>query len=258
MNYKKCLLLIILFLSLASNVQANTKEIVTFNKCVDGDTAIFNVNGDKLTVRFLAIDTPETVHQSKPVEPFGKEASDYTCSRIKNAKIIELEYDDGSSKLDKYNRGLAWIWVDDDLLQKELIERGLAKVAYLYGKYHHTETLKNSESVAKADKIGLWGNYVPVVYTVTFDEIDNIKEVKVEENQPVTSYIPQKKGFTFISWQNKKKDFDFTKPITADLTLTAVYEKKYTITDIIIILVVLLLLFLTNKKAFKKKLKKFI
>ena len=48
---------------------------VTLDKCVDGDTAWFNVDGKKTKVRFLYIDTPESTNE---IEPYGKEASEYT------------------------------------------------------------------------------------------------------------------------------------------------------------------------------------
>lgn len=45
---------------------------VTLSKCVDGDTAHFYINGKNVKVRFLAIDTPETVKPGTPVQPYGK------------------------------------------------------------------------------------------------------------------------------------------------------------------------------------------
>ena len=104
----------------------------------------------------LAIDTPESVHPTKGVEYYGKEASNYTCNLVTNAKKIELEYDKNSDKKDKYNRVLAWVWVDNTLLQDELIKNGYAEVAYLYGDYKYTNTLKDHQAVAEASKIGIW------------------------------------------------------------------------------------------------------
>ncbi len=132
-------------------------EIVTLEKCVDGDTATFkDQSGTTFKTRFLAIDTPETVHPTKEVELYGKEASTYTCTQLTNATEIKLEYDEGSSKVDKYGRRLAWIYVDQVLLQEKLIEQGYAKVAYLYGDYKYTELLQKKEEEAKEKKLGLW------------------------------------------------------------------------------------------------------
>ena len=116
---KKIMFFCLLALMAALPVQANTREEVEFSKCTDGDTAHFKINGKDTTVRFLAINAPE---YTKTKEPYGKEASAYVCDALKSAETIELEYDDGSDKLDKYGRTLAWVYVDDVLLQKELVK----------------------------------------------------------------------------------------------------------------------------------------
>ena len=132
------------------------KEEVTFSKCVDGDTIKVKVKNKEATVRMLAVDTPESVHPKKIVEYYGKEASDYTCNLITNAKKIELEYDSNSDKYDKYERLLAWVFVDDYLLQDKLVRNGYAEVAYLYNEYKYTDILKEHETLAKLEKLNIW------------------------------------------------------------------------------------------------------
>lgn len=155
---KQIIFSIICFFFLLPITYADNKKIpVTFSKCVDGDTAKVILNQKEITVRFLAIDTPETKHPQKGEEPFGKEASNYTCNKLKKANKIELEYD-GKEKTDKYNRHLAWVFVDDSLLQKELIQKGYAEVAYLYDDYKYTKILQKEESLAKLEKCGKWND----------------------------------------------------------------------------------------------------
>ena len=151
---KKLLFILFVFCFCFINVRA---EEISLKKCIDGDTVDLVIDGDVKKVRFLAVDTPETKHPTKGVEPFGKEASKYTCDSLKNASSIKLEYED--DKFDKYDRLLAWVFVDDNLLQSKLIENGLAKVAYLYGDYKYTGELKKIEAKAKKDRVGLWGDY---------------------------------------------------------------------------------------------------
>lgn len=157
MNKKVWIAITILLFMMPFSVFAQ-KEEVKLVKCVDGDTAKFMIGEKEYSTRFLAIDTPETKHPKKGVEPFGREASDYTCSRLKKARKIVLEYDPNSTKEDKYGRRLAWIFVDDELLQKQLVKKGYAKVTYLYGDYKYTNTLKVVERQAKTEKIGIWSN----------------------------------------------------------------------------------------------------
>ena len=131
---------------------------VTLEKCVDGDTASFNVSGEVIKFRFLGVDTPESVHPKKKEEAYGKTASEYTCDLLKNAEDIKVEYDKASSNTDKYNRELAWIWVDGELLQKKLIENGYAQVAYIYGDYKYVLNLCANQSEAKAKKLNIWSD----------------------------------------------------------------------------------------------------
>ena len=154
--------------------EVNKKEKVTLAKCGDGDTARFIINGEEKKVRFLAIDTPEVDKN----EPMSGEAREYTCNALKNAKEIYLEYDGNSDKEDKYGRVLAFIYVDGVLLQKSLIENGLAKVAYIYGDYNYVEELREIEKEAKNKKIGIWQEEV----------LGDISETK-EENESDNPYI---------------------------------------------------------------------
>lgn len=150
---KKAFILILLFLCSTLAISANTRVQVELKKCTDGDTAHFLINGHDTTVRFLAIDAPE---YTKEKDPFGKEASEFTCQALKNADTIELEYDDGSQKRDKYGRDLAWVFVDGELLQKQLVAEGLAEVRYVYGDYAYTDELYEAQELAKQNKRYLW------------------------------------------------------------------------------------------------------
>lgn len=153
-DMKKCLLFIICLCFWINGVKA---EEVKFSKCIDGDTADLVIDGEIKKVRFLAIDTPETKHPTKGSEPYGKEASEYTCLALKEASEITLEYE--KEKTDKYDRVLAWVFTDGDLLQGKLVREGLAKVAYLYDDYTYTKKLLRYEANAKKKKINIWSDY---------------------------------------------------------------------------------------------------
>lgn len=134
-------------------------EIVTLEACVDGDTAKFRTKNDEvIKARFLAVDTPETVHPTKGEEPYGKDASNYTCETLTNAKEIKLEYDSNSEEEDNYGRKLVWVFVDGVLIQESLISKGYAEVAYLYDDYKYTSLLQDTQEVAKVNKVGIWSN----------------------------------------------------------------------------------------------------
>ena len=152
---KKILFSFIIGFIFIFNISAKEMS-VKFSECVDGDTAKFKYKDEIITARFLAIDTPETKHPTKGEEPFGKEASGYTCNKLKNAEKIKLEFDEDSDEKDKYDRYLVWVFVDDELLQKKLVRKGLASVAYLYGDYKYTDELEETEQLAEDEKLGIW------------------------------------------------------------------------------------------------------
>ena len=158
----KLIFTILISLLLINNVEAKKLE-VSLDKCVDGDTAWFILNNENIKTRFLAIDTPESTNK---IEPFGKEASDYVCNLLKNADKIEIEYDPNSDKLDKYDRHLVWVFIDNELLQDKIIKKGLGEVAYLYDDYQYTDILKTSELIAKANKIGIWQDSFDYIYII--------------------------------------------------------------------------------------------
>lgn len=166
---KKLITLLISFF-ISINI-VNAEEInVKFSRCIDGDTAAFYYNNKEITVRMLAIDTPETNHPTKGKEPYGEEASNYTCYKLMKAKKIKLEYDDNSDKFDKYNRHLAWVFVDNSLLQQDLIKKGYAKVDYVYGDYKYLNILKEEEKNAKLNQIGIWNNNKNIMNYILFDD----------------------------------------------------------------------------------------
>ena len=152
-------LIIFTFFILFIPVSVSAKKItVKLYSCVDGDTANFIMSSKKIKVRFLAIDTPEIKHGKKEAEPFGDEASNFTCNALKKANKVELEFDKNSSKYDKYKRYLAWIFVDDELLQEKLISKGYAEIKYVYGDYLYINKLTKVEKTAKKNHKGIWGN----------------------------------------------------------------------------------------------------
>lgn len=155
MKKKLTILIFIFFLGL-NNIYA--KETVKFVDCVDGDTIKISLDNKDYTVRMLAVDTPESVHPTKEVEEYGKEASNYTCDLLTKAKEIKVEYDKASDKEDKYGRILVWVYADDKMVQETLLSEGLAKVAYLYENYEYTSNLQKIESDAKSKKIGIWSD----------------------------------------------------------------------------------------------------
>lgn len=133
-------------------IAKNQKYTATLDKCIDGDTANFKINGKVYKTRFLFIDTPESTTK---VEKFGKEASNYTCTKLKQAKKIVLETE-GKDVYDKYDRLLAWVHTDNQLLQEQITKAGLVKAFYDFGDYKYEKRVRDAMNYAKKQRVGLY------------------------------------------------------------------------------------------------------
>lgn len=136
-------------------IENTNSDTIKLSKCVDGDTAYFMVNGEEEKVRFLAVDAPETVKSGTPVQSYEKEASEYTCKSLMSAANINFDYED-TNKTDKYNRLLAWVFIDGKLLQGELVAKGYAQIKYEKKNYKYIDELYAIQEVAKENKVGIW------------------------------------------------------------------------------------------------------
>ncbi|WP_046180348.1 thermonuclease family protein [Domibacillus tundrae] len=132
-----------------------TATKVTVNEVVDGDTIKVTYKGKKETVRLILIDTPETKDPKKCVQLFGPEASDFTKKSLLN-KEVKLEL--GIQTRDKYGRILAYIYLNDVMFNKTLLEKGLARVAIFPPNTQYLEELQAAEAKAKKAKLGIWSS----------------------------------------------------------------------------------------------------
>jgi len=123
---------------------------------VDGDTIKVLVDNKVETVRIVGIDTPETVHPSKPVECFGLEASNHAKKLLTNT-YVNLVTDDTQGETDKYGRRLAYVILEDGRdFGEEMIKGGYA-YEYTYNlPYRHQTKYKSAQTLAKTNGVGLW------------------------------------------------------------------------------------------------------
>lgn len=135
--------------------ESNSEQIpVEFVRVIDGDSIKVKINGVEETVRYLLIDTPETKHPNSCVQPYGKEASERNEELLRSGQIT-LEFD--GPERDKYDRLLAYVFVDGLSVQKTLLEEGLARVAYIYDPpYKYLDEFYKAESEAKSSKLNIW------------------------------------------------------------------------------------------------------
>lgn len=119
----------------------------------DGDTIVL---GDDTKVRFIGIDTPETVHPSKPIQFCGPEASGWTKKVFKGEEKVCLIYDKKSDKRDTYGRRLAYPFTEKGIdTTAELLKLGLAR-GYFYFPFSRKEEFRVYHDQAKHLKKGVW------------------------------------------------------------------------------------------------------
>lgn len=160
-------------------LQIGTTYSAKLDRCIDGDTAVFTVNGTSYTTRFLYIDTPESTNQK---EAYGKEASDFTCSFLQKGNIT-LE-PDGTTPFDKYDRLLAWVFVDGKLHQEEISKAGLVEDFYDYGTYKYEDQVKNAMSEARANLVGMYSTNESVT-EVNSTQAPPISNQQTEESDTI-------------------------------------------------------------------------
>lgn len=132
------------------------KVAATVVDVVDGDTIKVKMNGKTETVRFLLIDTPETVHPTVPDEPCGPEASAFTKKMLPKGTKVTLEFD--KDKRDKYGRLLAYVYVGGKSVQEALLAAGLAEVVVYPPNNKYEAKYRAIEAEAKKAKKGLWAD----------------------------------------------------------------------------------------------------
>lgn len=123
-------------------------------RVVDGDTIIV-LDGDKrVRVRLLGIDTPETVKEGTPVQPWGPEATAFTEAFLAGGQAY-LRLD--RRRVDRYGRALAYVFVDEVMLNEELVRAGLARAdPYTGDSAAMTRRLYKAQDEAKAAGRGVW------------------------------------------------------------------------------------------------------
>lgn len=146
----------------ASEVPVSTQQksdqspLYSVVSVVDGDTVKLSIDGTTQTIRLIGLDTPETVDPRKPVQCFGKEASN-KAKELLTGRSVRLEVDASQGTLDKYGRTLGYIFRDDGLFyNKHMIEQGFAH-EYTYNiPYKYQSEFKAAEKSARENQRGLW------------------------------------------------------------------------------------------------------
>lgn len=190
-------------------------ESATVIRVVDGDTAVVNIDGNEFKLRMIGVDTPETVHPSKPVEYYGKEASDFTKNQLVEGTQIYLEKD--VSDVDRYGRLLRYVWLDlpadldnpsiEDMntlmFNSMLVSNGYAQLSTFPPDVKYQEHFSVLEKNARDQKTGLWGNegYSGANDTTTATTDTTTDRIKGNKNSKIY-HIPGGEYYNSVSDKN--------------------------------------------------------
>ncbi len=120
-------------------------------RVIDGDT--IEIEGGQ-KIRYIGIDTPETVDPRKPVQCFGKEASNRN-KQLVEGKRVHLEKD--ITETDRYGRLLRYVYLENIFINLLLVQEGFA-TSYSYPPdIKYQDKFIEAGRIARDKKNGLWG-----------------------------------------------------------------------------------------------------
>ena len=120
---------------------------------MDGDTILVRIDGRSERVRYIGVDTPESVRPGTRVQCYGKAAA-AANRRLVDGAEVRLVYD--AEARDRYGRLLAYVYRDDTFVNAELIRRGYGKPLEIPPNVAHAAELRRLASSARRAHRGLW------------------------------------------------------------------------------------------------------
>ena len=121
---------------------------------VDGDTIEVLLGGTEEDVRYIGVDTPESVAPGEPVECFGRRAREFN-ERLVGGEEVRLVFD--AERRDVYGRLLAYVYVGERFVNASLVRRGFARTLTIPPNDSFAERLARLELEAGREGRGLWG-----------------------------------------------------------------------------------------------------
>jgi micrococcal nuclease len=150
------LLLLLLAVVAPAAAQPALEGVVV--RIVDGDTIHVRLGERTEKVRYIGVDTPEVHHPSKGAEPGGPEAA-VVNRELVDGRRVRLELD--AQARDRHGRLLAYVWVEEMMVNAELLRRGFAQVMTIPPNVRHQTLFLRLQREARAAGRGLWSDAAP-------------------------------------------------------------------------------------------------
>jgi micrococcal nuclease len=123
-------------------------------RAVDGDTIEVRLDGHAEDVRYIGVDTPETVKPGTPVQCFGPRAHRFDQSLVAGRRV-RLVFD--AERRDVYGRLLAYVYVGGRFVNGELVRRGFARILAIPPNIRFAKRFVRLQTKAARAGRGLWG-----------------------------------------------------------------------------------------------------
>ena len=123
-------------------------------RVIDGDTIEVRIGGGEDEVRYIGIDTPETVKPGTPVQCFGPQASSEN-HRLVDGRRVRLVFD--RERRDVYGRLLAYVYTGGDFVNARLVRDGYARTLTISPNTAHAGLFHRLAQDAGRTGRGLWG-----------------------------------------------------------------------------------------------------
>ncbi|HET7484950.1 MAG TPA: thermonuclease family protein [Solirubrobacterales bacterium] len=123
-------------------------------RAIDGDTIEARIGGRAEDVRYIGVDTPETVKPDTPVQCFGPRASAFN-HRLVEGHRVRLVF--GVERRDVYGRLLAYVYLGGRFVNASLVRRGLARSLTIPPNDRFAPLFRGLELRAARTGRGLWG-----------------------------------------------------------------------------------------------------
>jgi micrococcal nuclease len=146
-------ILVVVLVTTGGDDEQTTSE-ARITRVVDGDTVEASIDGRTEDVRYIGVDTPESVKPDTPVQCYALPASHFN-ERLVEGKTVRLEYD--AERRDVYGRLLAYVCLGDRFVNAELVRRGFARTLTIPPNTRFADRFARLEGRASDDERGLWG-----------------------------------------------------------------------------------------------------
>ena len=123
-------------------------------RIVDGDTIRVRIGETEEVVRYIGVDTPETVDPRRPVEAYG-EAAAAKNRELVAGRVVRLYFD--VQRRDRYGRLLAYVCVGEVFVNAELLRQGFAQLMTIPPNVRFAEIFVHLQQEAREAGRGLWG-----------------------------------------------------------------------------------------------------